>query len=182
VDSVGTTLLHKAAREGNVAVVRHLISQGLNVNVRDKSGFTPLHSAASGGRTEVARYLVSQGANVNVKDTIFGHTPLDSAKLGHHTETARYFESIGGTAPGIATLENNASRVKTPLEQAVDAVLANDRSRWNTLRNQNRFASDFVNAGEQVFRNRGNFANLQRFVQIQERHTGNAIQVTPPMR
>lgn len=43
--SEGYTLLHYAAGDGNLEVVRELIARGANVNLRSSSGFTPYDSA-----------------------------------------------------------------------------------------------------------------------------------------
>jgi len=74
--------LHDAAESGNIDVVRTLVSQGANVNAKDKDGRTPLYWAACNRNVEVIQFLVSQGANVNAigvsilkleVDTIYNH-------------------------------------------------------------------------------------------------------------
>jgi ankyrin repeat protein len=75
------TLLHCAASNENVAVIKYIASKGQksNVNAKDVEGSTPLHWAASNKNVEVAKYLVSLGADVKAKNKD-GKTPFDIAK------------------------------------------------------------------------------------------------------
>ena len=63
---------------------------------------------------------------------------------------------------------------RSPHQQAVSAVIDRDRSRWQALRGQNSFSSNFVNAGERYI-NTGSLADLRRFAQVQQRYTGDVI-------
>jgi ankyrin repeat protein len=92
----GATLLHTAAADCNVAVVKYLVSKGADVNAPDNWGWTPLHRAArDNSNVEVLKYLVSQGADANVKNK-GGATPLAMAMtMGKHPRTIAYLESIG---------------------------------------------------------------------------------------
>lgn len=58
-DTVKTDALWTAAREGDAARIRHLIAEGVDVNVRNKDGWTPLHIATQYGHTEAMRTLIS---------------------------------------------------------------------------------------------------------------------------
>lgn len=72
------TLLHIAARSGQLEIVSLLLQHGMQVDCKTTQGFTPLHAAAAEGRTNVARFLIQKGADVNSK-TNNGFTPLDAA-------------------------------------------------------------------------------------------------------
>ncbi len=71
-------LFLKAIKNGDIERIRKLISQGADVNAKDKRGMTPLHNAAYYGQRQVAEVLIAKGANVNETDTA-GQTPLHIA-------------------------------------------------------------------------------------------------------
>ena len=75
------TLLHLAARNENVEIIKFVASKGQerNVNAKDVDGSTPLHWAASNRNVEVAKFLVSLGADAKIRNKD-GKTPLDKAR------------------------------------------------------------------------------------------------------
>jgi ankyrin repeat protein len=58
----------EAAESGNVEMVKLLVSQGANVNGRDKEGRTALYCASLNGHPEVVRILLKNGADPNISD------------------------------------------------------------------------------------------------------------------
>lgn len=56
------TILHAAARNGNVKVVELLIVHGADVNAKDKYDWTPLNLALKYKRSEVVSVLKEHGA------------------------------------------------------------------------------------------------------------------------
>eukprot|EP00927_Polykrikos_kofoidii_P082593 TRINITY_DN8246_c0_g1_i2.p1 TRINITY_DN8246_c0_g1~~TRINITY_DN8246_c0_g1_i2.p1 ORF type:complete len:304 (+),score=58.65 TRINITY_DN8246_c0_g1_i2:139-1050(+) len=64
-DAEGATLLQRAARGGQIPMLRLLISMGVSLNAKGAGGYTPLHEACYGGRPEVCLYLLSKRANVD---------------------------------------------------------------------------------------------------------------------
>jgi lysophospholipase len=77
--SIGPVLLCSAAGEGNLDLLKSLISeQGLDPNSFDYDLRTPLHVAASERRPEAVQLLLSHGARSNVEDRWF-RTPLADA-------------------------------------------------------------------------------------------------------
>jgi hypothetical protein len=61
------TILHWAAREGHLDVVKHVILLGARVNVGDIDGWTPLHFAAFHGHLSIVQFLVQSGANTKIR-------------------------------------------------------------------------------------------------------------------
>ncbi|XP_078685031.1 uncharacterized protein LOC144918296 [Branchiostoma floridae x Branchiostoma belcheri] len=66
--STGNSVLHVASRAGHFNIVRYLLKNGANVNLRNASGGTPLFSAAEGLHRRVAQLLLEWGADVNAKN------------------------------------------------------------------------------------------------------------------
>ncbi len=82
-DKKGRTLLHLAAKNGQVAVIETLLNtNGINFDVRDRNGWTLLHVAAKNGHEIVVKALLraKKGIYVNARD-IHGRTPLYWAAL-----------------------------------------------------------------------------------------------------
>jgi ankyrin repeat protein len=67
--------LRRAAEVGNVERIRLLVSDGVEIDARDRRGRTPLFLALWNGHASVARLLVASGADVNAMDRR-GYTPL----------------------------------------------------------------------------------------------------------
>ena len=88
VTKSGLTLLHRAVKDWSVGVVKYLVFNGANVNVKNKYGTAPLHLANDVG---IAEFLVSNGANVNEKN-VHGITPLHFAG---NSKIAKYLISKG---------------------------------------------------------------------------------------
>ena len=68
--------LWEAARKGDVAAVKTLLDEGLDVNTKLRYGSTALFSACDRGHIDVVKLLLDRGADVNVRDTFYGATPL----------------------------------------------------------------------------------------------------------
>jgi hypothetical protein len=88
------TALHFAADEGFLDVVKLLLKECADPNVRDRHGSTPLHDAAGGGFLDIVKVLVEAGAEVDAKDDI-GGTPALLAAFSGYAETARYLLARG---------------------------------------------------------------------------------------
>ena len=90
----------KAAREGNIEVVKQHLAAGTDVDEKGSTlGGTALHQAASKGRKEIAELLIAKGADVNAKCASGkkqGLTPLDAANETNHPEIADLIRKHGG--------------------------------------------------------------------------------------
>lgn len=116
-DFNGMTSLHHAARRGDLAMIRALLSRGADVNepVRSKErhssewGNTPLHYAAREGKAEAMLLLIERGAEVNATNDL-GVTPLHRAIK--HSEVAELLIEHG------AKVTTADARGRTPLHWA----------------------------------------------------------------
>jgi hypothetical protein len=69
----------EAARKGDVAAVRKLLDEGIDVNTRFRYGVTALSYASDRGHLDVVTLLLERGADVNARDTFYNATPLSWA-------------------------------------------------------------------------------------------------------
>lgn len=78
--------IHRAAKDGDVEVVRASLESDLNnVNLPDKSGYSPLLIAAQAGQINVLHLLIKAGAYVDYKDNR-GNTALHHAAQHGHVD------------------------------------------------------------------------------------------------
>ncbi|MCA0271241.1 MAG: ankyrin repeat domain-containing protein [Proteobacteria bacterium] len=64
------TGLHRAAYDGNVAAIRQLITEGADVNVRDRRRRTPTIVAAFRSKDAALKALAEGGADMNAQDEV----------------------------------------------------------------------------------------------------------------
>lgn len=98
-EDTGDGPLHLAAREGNLAMIKDLISKNVDVNVRNINGVVPLHIAAAEANLEIATCLLENGAIPNSQD-LNGRTPMyeacRSSKHGY-TDVIKRLLEFGAT-------------------------------------------------------------------------------------
>jgi hypothetical protein len=75
--------MHKAAGDGDVATIKRMLAEGVDVNVQGPQGVQPLHEAAYHGHVDAVRVLVEVGAEVEASDA-GGATPLHTAAYQGH--------------------------------------------------------------------------------------------------
>jgi len=80
-----TSSLYRAVIEDRPDKVSQLLSEGVDINIRDKYGSTPLHTAVACGNGSIVNLLIERGADVNAGNDA-GDTPL-------HTAVQRMFNS-----------------------------------------------------------------------------------------
>ena len=68
-----------AAKEGNAALVRELLAEGVPADA-ESGGYVALHHAAANGSGAVLEVLLAAGANVEAVDRV-GNTPLNRAAI-----------------------------------------------------------------------------------------------------
>ncbi len=86
-NALNVTPLQSAAAGGHANIVRMLLKNGANPNVRERSGFTPLHAAAANGNVECIHLLIFGGADLHARSDD-GKLPLDLALEKEHSQAA----------------------------------------------------------------------------------------------
>lgn len=92
-DNHGMTTLGFAAHENSTEIVKSILENGVDVNIRGDSGNTPLEDAVHQYKNNIEsiEVLIQHGANVNSRDNI-GQTPLMSV---WSLEVAKYLITHG---------------------------------------------------------------------------------------
>ena len=72
IDNRQKTLLHHAASNGDLGVLRALIRSNSNLNILDKDDCTPLCVAIRESQFEAAKMLIEAGADVNIGGGVYG--------------------------------------------------------------------------------------------------------------
>ena len=96
----GSTALHWAAHQGDVAIADLLLKAHANVNAVTDVGITPLWLASTNGQLEIVRRLLDMGADPNVSPRT-GGTPLMRAASGGYAEVARALIAHGANANAV---------------------------------------------------------------------------------
>lgn len=81
-----------AAKSRNLALVKQLVAEGVDIRHKNFSGESALHIAASLGNIQMVQYLINQGENVNTK-TIKNWLPIHHAIRFNHPVVANYLIS-----------------------------------------------------------------------------------------
>lgn len=103
----GETLLHLAARAGNLAHVAFLLDEGADFDIQDAQGQTPLFIAAVSNAKEVVELLILCGADLNLKTIFSSQDPLEIAEA-----------AIKQSITKLKRLQANATPLGTPLHVA----------------------------------------------------------------
>ena len=91
--------LFNSVRAGDEVVVRKLLSEGMDINLRGPRGATPLHIAARFGQAAMVDLLLSHGADAAVRDDR-GASPIDKARASGLLDiSARLSESLRLSVP-----------------------------------------------------------------------------------
>ena len=93
----GSTALHFAASEGSLAVVRHLVSKGADLDALDPADCTPLHGAVAGNKNiEVIKYLLSKKkGGIDAVDARSRFNLLHVAASNENVEIIKFIASKG---------------------------------------------------------------------------------------
>ncbi len=153
-----------AAKRGDVAIVRTLLGQGADVNVRQRDGTTALHWAAYRDALELTDVLLRAGASVNAINDL-GVTPLWMAAVGSNAEILERLlksgadpnlaPSTGGTSLMRAARTGSQSAVRVLLAHGAD-VNAREGAHgqtalmWAVARGHSEVVSMLIAAGSDV--------------------------------
>lgn len=157
-------VLADAAMNGNLAQVKSLIGQGVDVNLKNKEGFTALTKAVMKGHLEVVKYLVSKGADVNAKNRI-NFTALIIASSEGHLEIVKYLidnganvndrDNDGFTALMWASGRGRLEVVKFLISKGADVNVAVSIKAGNTVLNATALDTAKTSAIKEVLRKAG---------------------------
>ena len=121
--------LFVAVKKGEVAGVKKLLEEGLDVNARDEFAETPLHWAARIGDVRMAELLIKYGGDINARNNA-ENTPLHVAVAYGNLDMAEFLINHGGdinakneegwTPLHVAVFNGHLSLVKLLLEKGAD--------------------------------------------------------------
>lgn len=86
VTNAGNTVLHQAARKGDIEALELALAYGFPIHQPNRKGDTPLHIAAAKGQTQAAQFLLDAGADPLATNNL-GQTPYHLALKNHAQET-----------------------------------------------------------------------------------------------
>lgn len=93
MDNFKRTPMHYASCNGNLTIIKQLMSTGANLDTQDCDGRTPLIKAVECGHNDIVRLLVNAGAKVDLADNDFGNTALHYSLLNDNLDAALYIIS-----------------------------------------------------------------------------------------
>jgi len=159
-DSVGTSALHLASKNGHVNTAACLIRAGLSVNCQNKVGKTPLHFAVSNCHLKMAEILLNNGADINAKDML-QMTPLhwacekqnlDLIKLLVNNKAKRNcINKFGKTPLELATSKCNLEIAR--ILQLPSNFISNCRSLQQNVESSNGFETEVYTSQQNSIKN-----------------------------
>jgi len=114
---IGFTPLHIASEQHHSAIVRYLLANDVDVNIKNDWGQTPLWQAswqAWHEDAEIAEILYKNGADFNTQDRR-GYTPLHRASIAGHVSLVYFLINIGADI-NIQTLYGSTPLCKAAKE------------------------------------------------------------------
>ncbi|AVP87263.1 hypothetical protein phytr_3090 [Candidatus Phycorickettsia trachydisci] len=121
-DSNKLSLLHHAAKIGNLETIQLLIDKGASINDR-KGDYRVINFAIESGNLEAIKFLINSGANFDASNThaycsMASYTPLHHASKVGNIEAIKLFLDLGADIHKQYLPQNEA---KTPLHFATKA-------------------------------------------------------------
>lgn len=136
-DEEGNTLLHVAAKNGNVNMIVFLLKNGANPNIKNFKNELPLHIAINQDKPEAASLLVNGGSNIFAR-TLEGKTAIglgfernDNSNTNANyydvfinDKTAEYKDDLTGKSiVHIFVEEKNEKAIQTCIKQGIPLSL-----------------------------------------------------------
>lgn len=91
----GKTVLHEAAKQGNIAFLQMFIRAKADINASDETGCTPLTEAVLTNKTDAVEMLLNNGASPSQQD-MYGKTPFHEAVAIGDTKIISMIREAGG--------------------------------------------------------------------------------------
>ena len=129
-DQNNKTPLLLALESGHAAIIKYLIGQGADINLKDKDKASPLHNAAFLGNLEIVDLLLNKGASSINEGNFRGQTPLLFAcEKGHPEVVTRLLDAgadieardaLGRTPLMTTAISKNMEVVKVLIKRGAD--------------------------------------------------------------
>lgn len=139
MDTLFGSWLHVAASAGNLFLVKQLIDNGINIDI--KGGVydsTALTEAAAEGHDQIVKYLLEEGSVLDLETSITN--PLISAIIGNHIEVVKLL-----VAHGIdfnKEYDTQSKKNKTALMFAQERKLTEIENLLSSNKHQNKIKED----------------------------------------
>lgn len=101
------TPLHIAASKGQIQVVRFLLTNQANINLRADQGYTALHFAAEYGHKTMVELLLDNGMDVNIKTSGVGSNERTALQLAASKGFSSVVETLLARGASVTELDDN---------------------------------------------------------------------------
>jgi len=126
------TLLHIASQSNQIKILKFLLDNGGDLNIRDNDSNTPLHLAAGKGHYDVALLLTAAGAEIDAKGTAgctalhvtsyMGYIDVTNHLVSHKGADLHIKDDGGSTALHYAALKGHDTIIKLLKEADINAL------------------------------------------------------------
>ncbi|MCH5600242.1 ankyrin repeat domain-containing protein [Niabella ginsengisoli] len=89
-----STAISYPCQEGYLDMVKLLVENGADVNIKEFRDFTPIRIAARNGHLDIVKYLADKGAVIDIK-AMDGATPLEHAASKGHYDIVKFLIDKG---------------------------------------------------------------------------------------
>ena len=128
----GYSIVHIAAENPDIRVIKLLVERGADVNVGDWYNSSPLYYAASKNTLDMVKYLASLG-NDPLYENYDGDNLLSVAACNPHKDVLEYFLRLGVDIDGVSDINplGVAMRYGTPVD--MDFFIEPDANKEDAL-------------------------------------------------